>query len=170
MRQDLTALRQIPSLSSDVPMQPSRGGGGADLRLKMLEEKLLHVQEELTHSYRLNAENSRAMLILKEQAQTDEKAFLQSEQRLVVWLHMRMAVVVLVVGRLNVLSCRVAQMKADAEVLVEKLVAETDRATALERSLLTMQQEVVSLRVSIPMSHPPIPFTSAVSASSAWIR
>jgi len=50
--------------------------------VQALEEKILRLQEELTASYRLNAENTNTMLRLKLQAERDEKALLAKEQEL----------------------------------------------------------------------------------------
>ena len=59
------------------------GGGGGGLGAatqKLLEEKILKLQEDLTSAYRLQSENSNTFLRLKDQAEKDEKALLKKEE------------------------------------------------------------------------------------------
>lgn len=85
--------RQLSSLSAapgsmvrpDGGMVAGAGGVGAMTGMnintqKLLEERILKLQEDLTAAYKLQSENSNNYMRVKEQAEKDEKALLKKEE------------------------------------------------------------------------------------------
>lgn len=89
LEQEVMTTRQLSSLSAapgysrpegmSNANSPANAGLGAATQ-KILEEKILKLQEDLTAAYRLQSENSNTFLRLKEQAEKDEKALLKKEE------------------------------------------------------------------------------------------
>jgi hypothetical protein len=88
LEQELMTTRQLSSLSATGMSTGSayaRSGGSLDLgqqaaTQKVLEEKVLRLQEDLTSAYRLQSENAHTSLRMKEQAEKDERALLKKEE------------------------------------------------------------------------------------------